>query len=33
MIYPELISASLHGPEFEEGRVVYHFNTTIGTKG
>ena len=33
MNYPELSTATLHGPEFEEDRAVYHFKTTIGTKG
>ena len=33
MNYPELTTAILHGPEFEEDRAVYHFKTTIGTKG
>lgn len=33
MTYPELTTATLHGPEFEEDRVVYEFKTTIGTKG
>lgn len=33
MNYPELTTATLHGPEFEEDRGVYHFKTTIGTKG
>ena len=33
MNYPELTTATLHGPEFEEDRTVYHFKTTIGTKG
>ena len=33
MNYPELPTATLHGPEFEEDRAVYHFKTTIGTKG
>ena len=33
MNYPELTTATLHGPEFEEDRAVYHFRTTIGTKG
>ena len=32
MNYPELTTATLHGPEFEEDRAVYHFKTTIGTK-
>lgn len=33
MNYPELTTATLHGPEFEEDRAVYRFKTTIGTKG
>ena len=33
MNYPELTTATLHGPEFEEDRAVYHFKTNIGTKG
>lgn len=33
MNYPELTTATLHGPKFEEDRAVYHFKTTIGTKG
>lgn len=33
MNYPELTTATMHGPEFEEDRAVYHFKTTIGTKG
>ena len=33
MNYPELTTATLHGPEFEEDRAVYHIKTTIGTKG
>ena len=33
MNYPELTTATLHGPEFEEDRAVYHFKTTIGTEG
>ena len=32
MNYPELTTATLHGPEFEEDRAVYHFKTTIVTK-
>ena len=31
--YPELTTATLHGPELEEDRAVYRFKTTIGTKG
>ena len=33
MTYQELTTATVHGPEFEEDRVVYEFKTTIGTKG
>ena len=33
MIYPELTTATLQGPELEEDRAVYRFKTTIGTKG
>ena len=31
--YPELTTATLHGPELGEDRAVYRFKTTIGTKG
>lgn len=31
--YPELTTATLHGPELEEDRAVYRFKTTKGTKG
>ena len=31
--YPELTTATVHGPELEEDRAVYRFKTTIGTKG
>ena len=31
--YPELTTATLHGPELEEDRAVYRFKTTIGTIG
>ena len=31
--YPDLTTATLHGPELEEARAVYRFKTTIGTKG
>ena len=31
--YPELTTATLHGPELEEDRAVYRFKTTIGRKG
>ena len=33
MNYPELTTATLHGPELEEDCAVYRFKTTIGTKG
>lgn len=33
MTYPELTTATVHGPEFEDDRAVYQFKTTIGTKG
>lgn len=33
MNYPELTTATVHGPEFEKDRAVYEFKTTIGTKG
>jgi PRTRC genetic system protein C len=32
-LYPELTTASVHGPEIKEDRVVYEFKTTIGIKG
>lgn len=32
-IYPELTTASVSGPAFEEDKAVYEFKTTIGTKG
>ena len=31
--YPELTTATVHGPEIKKDKVVYHFKTTIGTKG
>ena len=31
--YPDLLAATLHGPELEEDRAEYRFKTTIGTKG
>ena len=33
MNYPELTTATLHGPELEEDRAVYRFKPTIGKKG
>lgn len=31
--YPELTTATVHGPEIEDDQVVYEFKTTIGVKG
>lgn len=31
--YPELTTATVHGPEWEDDKAVYRFKTTIGTKG
>ena len=33
MNYPELTTATVHGPEIEDDRVAYEFKTTIGVKG
>ena len=33
MTYPELTTATLHGPEIEDDKAVYQFKTTIGVKG
>lgn len=33
MNYPELTTASVHGPDIEDDRAVYEFKTTIGVKG
>lgn len=32
-IYPELTTATIHGPEIRDDKAVYDFKTTIGTKG
>lgn len=32
MTYPELTTATVHGPEWEEDKAVYRFKTTIGVK-
>lgn len=32
IIYPELTTATVHGPEWENDRTIYRFKTTIGTK-
>lgn len=31
--YPELTTATVHGPKVENDEAVYEFKTTIGTKG
>ena len=32
MNYPELTTATVHGPVIKEDKAVYEFKTTIGTK-
>lgn len=32
-LYPELTTATVHGPVIEDDTAVYEFKTTIGTKG
>lgn len=32
-MYPELTTATVHGPVIKEDEAVYEFKTTIGTKG
>ncbi len=32
-VYPELASASIDGPEIRDGRQVYVFSRSVGTKG
>ena len=31
--YPELTTATVHGPVIRDDRTMYEFKTTIGTKG
>jgi len=31
--YPELTNSNVHGPNFKNDRIEYHFKTTIGVKG
>ena len=31
--YPELTTATVHGPVLKDDKAVYEFKTTIGTKG
>ena len=33
MTYPELTTATVHGPEWEEDKAVYRYKTTIRIKG
>ena len=33
MNYPELTTATVHGPEIEDDLAIYEFKTTIGVKG
>jgi len=30
--YPELTTATVHGPQIENDKLVYQFKTTVGTK-
>ena len=32
-LYPELTTATVHGPELKDDVAVYTFRTTIGVKG
>ena len=31
--YPELTTATVHGPVLKDDKAVYEFKTTVGTKG
>lgn len=31
--YPELTTSTVSGPKVEDGKAVYGFQTTVGTKG
>lgn len=31
--YPELTTATVHGPQIKDDKAVYEFKTTVGTKG
>lgn len=33
MTYPELTTATVHGPELDDDMAIYEFKTTIGVKG
>jgi PRTRC genetic system protein C len=32
-MYPELTTATIHGPEYKDDKVFYRFKSVIGTKG
>lgn len=32
-VYPQLTTATVHGPAYVDDKVVYEFKTTIGVKG
>jgi PRTRC genetic system protein C len=32
-MYPELTTATIHGPEYVDDKVIYRFKSVIGTKG
>ena len=32
-IYPELVNASVMGPEIKDGKAIYTFTPKVGTKG
>ena len=32
-VYPELVTASVTGPEYKEDKAIYTFKMTVGTKG
>ena len=32
-MFPELTTATIHGPEYKEDKVIYRFKSVIGTKG
>jgi len=32
-MYPELTTATIHGPEYGDDKVIYTFKSVIGTKG
>jgi len=32
-MYPELTTATVHGPEYRDDKVIYRFKSVIGTKG